>query len=210
MSLLSTNKLANDVLFKEDILALQIPKYNDTTANFTGTLQNGGSNVLVDTDIDSTVQGYSATSADYSDTTANFTGTLQNGGSNVVVDSDIGVTIQGYDLALKNIGNLTYSADKLIYSTGVDTFSTATVTSFARTLLDDTTQSAMRTTLGLIPGSTIQSYDADIPTVKATTEEMELGLETQVRSMSPYNIKQAINASGITVSTAFLMAYGGL
>ena len=32
-------------------------KYDDTTANFTGTLQNGGSNVLVDTDIGSTV-GY--------------------------------------------------------------------------------------------------------------------------------------------------------
>ena len=32
-------------------------KYGDTTANFTGTLQNGGSNVLVDTDIGSTV-GY--------------------------------------------------------------------------------------------------------------------------------------------------------
>lgn len=35
-------------------------KYDDTTANFTGTLQNGGSNVLVDTDIGSTVQAYDA------------------------------------------------------------------------------------------------------------------------------------------------------
>ena len=32
--------------------------YADTTANFTGTLQNGGSNVVVDTDIGSTVQAY--------------------------------------------------------------------------------------------------------------------------------------------------------
>jgi hypothetical protein len=35
-------------------------KYDDTTANFTGTLQNGGSNVVVDTDIGSTVQSYDA------------------------------------------------------------------------------------------------------------------------------------------------------
>lgn len=35
-------------------------KYDDTTANFVGTLQNGGSNVLVDTDVGSTVQGYDA------------------------------------------------------------------------------------------------------------------------------------------------------
>jgi len=33
---------------------------DDTTVNFTGTLQNGGSNVIVDTDIDSTVIGYVA------------------------------------------------------------------------------------------------------------------------------------------------------
>jgi hypothetical protein len=33
-------------------------KYDDTTANFTGTLQNGGSNVLVDTDIGSTVLAF--------------------------------------------------------------------------------------------------------------------------------------------------------
>lgn len=37
-------------------------KYDDTTANFTGTLQNGGSNVVVDSDIDSTVAGYVAPS----------------------------------------------------------------------------------------------------------------------------------------------------
>lgn len=50
--------------------------YSDTTANFTGTLQNGGSNVVVDSDIGSTVQAYDAT---------------------IVVDADIGVTVQAYD-----------------------------------------------------------------------------------------------------------------
>lgn len=72
-------------------------KYDDVTANFTGTLQNGGSNVVVDTDIGSTVQAYDADTAKYDDVTANFTGTLQNGGSNVVVDTDIGSTVQAYD-----------------------------------------------------------------------------------------------------------------
>ena len=51
-------------------------KYDDTTANFTGTLQNGGSNVVVDTDIGSTVQAYDST---------------------IVVDADIGVSVQAYD-----------------------------------------------------------------------------------------------------------------
>jgi citrate lyase gamma subunit len=38
-------------------------KYDDTTANFTGTLQNGGSNVVVDTDIGTNVQAYDADTA---------------------------------------------------------------------------------------------------------------------------------------------------
>ena len=47
--------------------------YADATANFTGTLQNGGSNVVVDTDIGSTVQAYDANT-----TTSTNTQTLTN------------------------------------------------------------------------------------------------------------------------------------
>jgi hypothetical protein len=52
---------------------------DDVTVNFTGTLQNGGSNVVVDTDIGSTVQAYDADTlvADTADTlTAPFRGTI--------------------------------------------------------------------------------------------------------------------------------------
>lgn len=47
--------------------------YSDAIANFTGTLQNGGSNVVVDSDIDVTVQGYDANT-----TTSTNTQTLTN------------------------------------------------------------------------------------------------------------------------------------
>jgi hypothetical protein len=47
--------------------------YTDTTANFTGTLQNSGSNVVVDTDIGATVQAYDANT-----TTSTNTQTLTN------------------------------------------------------------------------------------------------------------------------------------
>jgi len=55
-------------------------KYDDTTANFTGTLQNGGSNVVVDTDIGSSVQAYDAnivSDASYVHTDTNFTAALK-------------------------------------------------------------------------------------------------------------------------------------
>lgn len=40
-------------------------KYDDATANFTGTLQNGGSDVIVDTDIGVTVQAYDSDLTDW-------------------------------------------------------------------------------------------------------------------------------------------------
>jgi hypothetical protein len=67
-------------------------KYDDATANFTGTLQKSGSNVLTASNIGSTVQAYDADTAKYDDTTANFTGTLQNGGNTVLTTAS---TISG-------------------------------------------------------------------------------------------------------------------
>lgn len=129
--------------------------YGDTTANFTGTLQNGGSNVLVDSDIGSTVQGYDADTAKYDDTTANFTGTLQNGGSNVVVDSDIGSSVQAYDADLSTIAGLSSADGNFIVgsATGWVVESGATV----------------RTSLGLAIGTDVQAYDADTAKYDDTT-----------------------------------------
>jgi hypothetical protein len=120
-------------------------KYDDVTANFTGTLQNGGSNVVVDTDIGSTVQAYDADTAKYDDTTANFTGTLQNGGSNVLVDTDIGSAVQAYD------------ADTAKYDD--------TTANFTGTLQNGGSNVVVDTDIG----STVQAYDADTAKYDDTT-----------------------------------------
>jgi|TARA_B100000035_G_scaffold56657_5_gene45021 microcompartment protein CcmL/EutN len=56
-----------------------------TTANFTGTLQNGGSNVVVDSDIGSSVQAYDANLP---------------AGNTILVDGDVGSVVQAYDANL--------------------------------------------------------------------------------------------------------------
>jgi hypothetical protein len=82
-----------------DITALGELASGDTV-NLPAGSQLNSSNIVIASDIGTTVQAYDADTAKYDDTTANFTGTLQNGGSNVVVDSDIGSTVQAYDATI--------------------------------------------------------------------------------------------------------------
>lgn len=73
----------------------------------------------------------------------------------------IGTNVQAYDAGLLSIAGLTTSADKMIYTTASDTYAVTALTSFARTLLDDTDAATMRTTLGLVIGTNVQAYHAN-------------------------------------------------
>ena len=56
---------------------------------------------------------------------------------------------QPKDATLTALAGVTTASDKLIYATGSDTFSTTTLTSFGRSIIDDVDAAAARTTLGL-------------------------------------------------------------
>ncbi len=56
------------------------------------------------------------------------------------------------DAGLESIAGLTTAADDMIYATAADTYATTTVTSYARSLLDDASEADARTTLGLVAG----------------------------------------------------------
>lgn len=58
-------------------------------------------------------------------------------------------TSQPLDATLTALAGVVTATDKLVYATGVDTFTTATLTATARTLLDDSDVATMRTTLGI-------------------------------------------------------------
>ena len=57
-------------------------------------------------------------------------------------------SFQPIDAALTSISGLTTAADKMIYTTGSDIYSTTALTPFARTILDDANAASLRTTIG--------------------------------------------------------------
>ena len=61
----------------------------------------------------------------------------------------IGTNVQAYDAGLQSIAGLTTSANELIYTTAADTYTTTSLTSYGRSLIDDANAATARTTLGL-------------------------------------------------------------
>lgn len=76
---------------------------------------------------------------------------------------------QGLDATLTAFAALVFGANEAFYATGDDQFAKFTITSQARGLLDDTSYSAMRTTLGLAIGSDVQAYHARLADLSGLT-----------------------------------------
>lgn len=105
---------------------------------------------------------------------------------------------QPLDATLTALAGVTTAADKLIYSTGPDVFTTTDLSVTARTLLDDTSISAMRTTLGLAIGTDVEAHDADLTTIAGLSPSNDDFLQRKAGAWANRTVAQVKTDLGIS------------
>lgn len=142
-------------------------------------------------------------------------GTLSaNSATRVPSQSAVRTYAQPIDATLTALAGVSTAADKLIYATGSDTFTTTDFSSFARTLVDDADASAARTTLGLVIGTNVQAYDAELAALAGLTSAADkvpyfTGSGTASTADFTSAGRSMVAAASAAAQTALLSAFTG-
>lgn len=81
----------------------------------------------------------------------------------------IGTNVQAYDATLQSLSALGTAADKIAYTTGIDTWAETGISATGRTLIAGADATAMRVTLGLVIGTNVQAWSSKLDSLAAPT-----------------------------------------
>ena len=137
------------------------------------------------------------------------TGASDAAGAQQNLGLQIGTDVQAYDAGLNSIAGLTTAADKMIYTTGSDTYAVTTITAAGRAILDDADSAAQRQTLGL--GTMAVAATSDYVAKAGSTMSGQLVLASSGIQFSDSTTLTTAPTAGVSAGKAIALAmiFGG-
>jgi hypothetical protein len=188
-----------------EFTAVNIGSATDTTVTrvSAGVIAVEGSNVLLASNIGTSVQAYDAQLADVAGLTPTDNGVIIGNGANFVVESGatlktslgltIGTDVQAYDAQLADIAGLTPTDNGVIIGNGANFVVESGAT--------------LKTSLGLTIGTDVQAYDSNLTSfVNTFTLPTADGTTDQVLKTNGSGTISFATPSGITTGKAIAMA----
>lgn len=101
---------------------------------------------------------------------AGGTGATTASGARTALGLVIGTDVQAYDAGLASIAGLTTAADKMIYTTALDTYAVADLSAYGRSVVAVANEAAFKALVNLEVGTDVQAYDADLSAIAALAD----------------------------------------